>query len=457
MFLSRRYFLVLTAGAFLQPAAAGGKREMLVRSARPEDLEMPISGFSDYITPIDRFFVRSHVYTPRIEISQWRLTVGGDVTNTIALTMDDLRRLPSVELVSVLECAGNGRSFYEPSVPGLQWGHGAVGNARWRGVRLADVLKRAGVKPSAKHVLFNGADPPIGTMPDFERSIPVAKAAHPDTLLAYEMNGETLPIEHGFPLRVVVPGWAGDSWIKWLTSITVLDKDHDGFWMARAYRHPGKPVQPGTAVAPDLMQPVTSLHVKSVIAEPLDGAHVVVGQPLTIRGAAWSGDAGPVTAVEVSLDGGRRWSPATMRREQRSAFGWRLWEYRWTPARAAYYTVLARARDAAGNTQPFDQEWNPSGYAWNVVPRVGVNVVTTASTEAPRVPPVAAAIEPPSGFKSACLACHDEDVIRQQRLSRAQWDGEINKMTGWGAKVSDQDRSALLDYLAGRYGPRRRD
>ena len=457
MFLSRRSFLVLTTGAFLQPAAAGGKREMLVRSARPEDLEMPISGFSDYITPIDRFFVRSHVYTPRIEISQWRLTVGGDVTNTIALTMDDLRRLPSVELVSVLECAGNGRGFYEPSVPGLQWGHGAVGNARWRGVRLADVLKRAGVKPSAKHVLFNGADTPIGTMPDFERSIPVAKALHPDTLLAYEMNGETMPIEHGFPLRVVVPGWAGDSWIKWVTSISVLDKDHDGFWMARAYRHPGKPVQPGTAVAPDLMQPVTSLHVKSVIADPLDGAHVVVGQPLTIRGAAWSGDAGPVTAVEVSLDGGRRWSPATMRREQRSAFGWRLWEYRWTPTRAAYYTVLARARDAAGNTQPLDQEWNPSGYAWNVVPRVGVNVVNTASTEAPRVQPVAATIEPPPGFKSACLACHDEDVIRQQRLSRAQWDGEINKMTGWGAKVSDQDRSALLDYLAGRYGPRRRD
>ena len=457
MFLSRRHFLVLTAGAFLQPAAAGGKREMLVRSARPEDLEMPISGFSDYITPIDRFFVRSHVYTPRIDAGQWRLTVGGDVLNALTLTMDDLRRLPSVELVSVLECAGNGRGFYEPSVPGLQWGHGAVGNARWRGVRLADVLKRAGVKPSAKHVLFNGADTPIGTMPDFERSIPVAKAAHPGTLLAYEMNGETLPIEHGFPLRVVVPGWAGDSWIKWLTSITVLDKDHDGFWMARAYRHPGKPVQPGTAVAPDLMQPVTSLHVKSVIAEPLDGAHVVIGQPLTIRGAAWSGDAGPVAAVEVSVDGGRRWNPAAMRRDQRTDFGWRLWEYRWTPARAAYYTVLARARDAAGNTQPFDQEWNPSGYAWNVVPRVGVNVVTTASTDAPRVQPVAAAIEPPSGFKSACLACHDEDVIRQQRLSRAQWDGEINKMTGWGAKVSDQDRSALLDYLAGRYGPRRRE
>ena len=163
--------------------------EMLVRSARPEDLEMPLSGFSDYITPIDRFFVRSHVYTPRIDIGQWRLKVEGEVTSSLTLSIDDLRRLPSVELVSVLECAGNGRSFYEPSVAGLQWGHGAVGNARWRGVRLADVLNRAGLKASAKHILFNGADAPIGSMPDFERSIPVAKALHPRTMLAYEMNG----------------------------------------------------------------------------------------------------------------------------------------------------------------------------------------------------------------------------------------------------------------------------
>ena len=210
-------------------------------------------------------------------------------------------------------------------------------------------------------------------------------------------------VEHGFPLRVVVPGWAGDSWIKWLTSISVLDRDHDGFWMARAYRHPGKPVAPGTGVAPELMQPVTSLHVKSVIAGPLDGTQIVAGAPVTIHGAAWSGDAGPVTAVDVSVDGGRRWSPASMRRDQRTEFGWRLWEYRWTPARAAYHTILARARDAAGNTQPFDQEWNPSGYGWNVVPRVGVNVVNTISAETPRVLPASSTIEPPPAYKSACL------------------------------------------------------
>jgi len=244
---------------------------MLSRAARPEDLEMPLSGFSDYITPVEHFFVRTHVYVPTVNLNSWRLRVDGEVTTPLTLTMEDLRKLPPVELVSVAECAGNGRAFYEPPVPGLQWGNGAVGNGRWRGVRLADVLRRAGVKASAKEILFDAADVPIGTMPDFQRSIPVKKATDNNTILAYEMNGETLPAKHGFPLRVVAPGWAGDSWVKWVTSIRVLEKEHDGFWMKGAYRHPGKPVAPGTAVPAEQMQPVTSLRVKSVIASPLDG------------------------------------------------------------------------------------------------------------------------------------------------------------------------------------------
>jgi DMSO/TMAO reductase YedYZ molybdopterin-dependent catalytic subunit len=454
--LSRRHLFMLAAGALLQQGADPVTREMLVRSGRPDDREMPMSGFLDYITPIDRFFVRSHVYTPTIDLNAWRLAVNGDVATPLTLSMDDLRRLPASEIVSVLECAGNGRGFYEPSMPGLQWGHGAVGNGRWRGVRLADVLKRAGVRESAKEILVNGADVPVGTMPDFQRSIPMAKALDPRTVLAYEMNGVTLPVKHGFPLRVVVPGWAGDSWIKWVTSISVLDREHDGFWMARAYRHPGRPVPPGTAVPPERMQPVTSLRIKSVIAEPLDGSQAAPNRMTTIRGAAWSGDAGPVASVEVSVDGGRTWNAASMRRDQRTEYGWRLWQYAWTPSREAYYTILARARDAAGNAQPFDQEWNPSGYAWNVVPRVGVSVVNGPLDQPPPARSQTSDDAPPGVLKQACLACHGDDVIRQQRLTRAQWDAEITKMTGWGAKVSNEDRSVLLDYLAGRYGPRRR-
>ena len=429
---------------------------MVVRSACPQDLEMPLQAFSEYITPFERFFVRTHVYTPHINVSDWRLRVDGDVTTRLALTMDDLRRLPAVELVSVLECAGNGRGFYEPSVPGLQWTNGAVGNGRWRGTRLGDVLHHAGIKASAKEILFNGADVPIGTMPDFQRSIPVAKALGPDTLLAYEMNGELLPVEHGFPLRVVVPGWAGDSWIKWLSSISILNREHDGFWMARAYRHPGKPVQPGISFAPEKMQPITSLRVKSVIAAPLSGAQIIAGTSATIRGVAWSGDVAPIATVEVSVDGGRSWKTARMQRDQRTKFGWRLWEYDWMPSREAYYTILARARDTAGNTQPFEQEWNPSGYSWNVVPKIGVNVVNQLSGDMPPAQRRTSGNEQPAALKSICVSCHEDDVIRQQRLTRAQWDNEINKMVSWGAKVSVEERDVLLEYLATAYGPRPR-
>ena len=445
----------MAAGALLR-AEDRAKRDMLVRSTRPEDLEMALSGFADYITPIEHFFVRTHVYVPTVNADEWRLRVDGEVAMPLTLSVEDLKKLPPVDLVSVVECAGNGRGLYEPSVPGLQWRNGSVGNARWRGVRLAEVLKRAGIKDSGKEVLFDGADVPLGTMPDFQRSIPVKKALDANTLLAYEMNGETLPVKHGFPLRVVAPGWASDSWTKWLTSIRVLDKEHDGFWMKSAYRHPGKPVAPGSAVPPDQMQPVTSLRVKSVIAAPLDGAQALLGRPLTMRGVAWSGDAGPVTAVDVSIDGGRNWKPAALHQGQQTQFGWRQWDFNWTPSQEAYYTILARARDAAGNTQPFDQEWNPSGYGWNVVPRVGVDVVKELSSAPQPAQPSVAQAAPPVGFRNACLVCHEDDVIRQQRLTRAQWDRELKKMTGWGARIKDEEREGFLDYLFANYGPRPR-
>jgi DMSO/TMAO reductase YedYZ molybdopterin-dependent catalytic subunit len=456
MKIPRRNLLFL-AGASLLRGDDRPKLDMLVRSGRPEDLEMPFSGFSDYITPIEHFFVRTHVYVPKVNLDSWRLRVEGELAMPLTLTMEGLSKLPPVELVSVVECAGNGRGFYNPPVPGLQWESGAVANGRWKGVRLADVLKLAGIKDSAKDILFDGADVPLGAMPDFQRSIPVKKVLASNTILAYEMNGETLPAEHGFPLRVVAPGWASDSWVKWLTSIRVLDREHDGFWMKGSYRHPGKPVAPGTAVPMDQMQPVTSLRVKSVNAAPLDGSQAMAGMPITIRGVAWSGDAGPVTAVDVSVDAGRTWKPAALRQDQRTQFGWRQWEIHWMPTREAYHTILARARDAAGNTQPLDQEWNPSGYEWNVVSRVGVDVVKELSGISQATQTSGSNMVQPAALKGPCAVCHDDDVIRQQRLTRAQWGREISKMAGWGAKVKDEDRAGLLDYLFTNYGPRPRN
>lgn len=426
---------MLTLGGALAAPALAEKRDMIVRSTRPTDLEMPLSAFRDWITPVEHFFVRSHHYTPKIDAAAWRLEVAGQVSQPLTLTLAELKQMPSVELVSVLECAGNGRGLYEPSMPGLQWEHGSVGNAKWRGVPLSALLKRAGVKAEAKHVLFDGADVPVGKQPEFQRTIPVAKAMAKETLLAYDMNGAALDIEHGFPLRVVVPGWAGDSWVKWVTRIEVLDKEFDGFFMKTGYRHPGKGVKPGTPVKPEEMRSVEEIQIKSVIAE--------LG-PKTI-GTAWSGES-PVAGVEVSVDQGRTWKPARIT-SAKTPFGWVTWEFDWTPPQG-YYVMMARARDAKGRTQPFSQEWNPSGYQWNVAHR--------RENDPPVMTAGAFERQAPAAFRAACMACHDETVIAQQRLTVPQWDAEVAKMERWGARVKPEERGELIQYLAGRFGYRKR-
>jgi hypothetical protein len=290
-------------------------------------------------------------------------------------------------------------------------------------------------------------------MADFQRSIPVKKALDANTLLAYEMNGAPLPVKHGFPLRAVVPGWAGDSWAKWLTNIRVLSEPANGFWMKNAYLRPPKPVAPGTVVPAADMIPVTSLRVKSVIAAPSSGANVDAGKPVAIQGAAWSGDGGAVSGVEVSTDRGRTWKPARLT-SPLTQFGWRLWEFLWTPASDGHYTILSRARDMRGDVQPLVQEWNPSGYLWNVVARVDVQVGRSPGA-APSTSDNLPSLSEPAGFRETCLVCHDADVIRQQRLTRAQWEREIDKMTTWGARVQPQQRQTLLDYLQQLAGPRK--
>ncbi len=426
MKLSRRAMFAAAAGAFV--ANAQKKTGMITLSQRPEDLEMSLDGFKDYITPFEHFFVRTHVYVPTVKLDDWRLKVDGEVGNPLTLTMADLKKMPSVDMVAVVECAGNGRANFRPTVPGLQWSTGSVGNARWRGVRLGDVLKRAGIKPSAVEVLFDGADQPIGKMQDFRRTITAKKALHEDTLLAYEMNGVAIPEKHGFPLRVIPAGWASDSWVKWVTSITVLDKEFDGFWMKNAYRKPDFHVEPGAAVPLDQMKPVTSLNVKSVVYSTNGDV---------ARGVSWSGDHGPVVAVDVSTDGGASWAPATLRGRE-TKYGWRQWDCKVPPHSKA---VWARARDASGAVQPMAQEWNPSGYGFNTI---------VAPDALPRN---AASPEMPQAMKSACMSCHRDDVITQQHLTRAQWDREITKMTNWGAEVKPDDRDKLLDFLSANFKP----
>jgi sulfite oxidase len=441
--MNRRKFLLAAGGA----AVAGfSQSPLIVRSPRPADLEMPLDGFKDWITPVERFFVRCHTYVPeRPSLTEWKLKLDGVVNQPLALSMDDLKKLPRVELVGVLECAGNGRSFYQPRVAGTQWAFGSVGNARWTGVRFRDVLAKAGLKDSARDILLDGADVPLGTMPKFQRTIPVKKALDPDTLLAYEMNGQPLTVEHGFPVRLIAPGWAGDSWVKWLQHVEVLDHEFEGFWMKTAYRHPPNHVEPGSTVDAAAMVPVTDLSVKSVIATP--GGWVRPGR-VRISGTAWS-NGSPVAKVDVSVDSGKTWRRAKLGKDN-SRYAWRLWELDWT-AEAGKYTLLARATNADGQTQPLNQEWNPSGYLWNVAQRFDVEVRNT--DPARHAVGFDMLLSRPSSYQAACLACHDESMMTQQRLTRAQWEREVNKMTGWGARIKAEDREAILKYLADNFKP----
>jgi DMSO/TMAO reductase YedYZ molybdopterin-dependent catalytic subunit len=446
MTITRRQLLNLAAGAGLATRFASAD-DLMINSANPKDFEMTLAGFNDWITPNEHFFVRCHHYTPDVKLSEWSLKIDGVVDHPLSLSLNELKKLPRVSQVAVLECAGNGRAFYEPRLPGMQWKYGGVANGKWSGVRLTDVLKRAGLRGSATEVLFDGEDVPIGKMPKFQRTITVQKAMHADTLLAFELNGAPIPMDHGFPLRLIVPGWAGDSWVKWVKHIEVLDHEFDGFWMKTAYRHPPKPVAPGTAVPPDQMVPVTDLPLKSVIATPA-GNWVAPGL-VKISGAAWS-NGRPVAGVEVSTDGGRNWKAAKLGRNQ-SQYAWRLWELDWRPTEGNY-RLIARAKDADGNTQPMEQQWNPSGYLWNVAAPKDVAVSRTEQMPAASTASAPAA-ELPTGYKAACLTCHQEDIIRMQRLTPAQWDREVNKMVGWGAEIKPDEKESILNYLKTNFKP----
>jgi sulfite oxidase len=348
-----------------------GKERLIVRSLRPEDLETPVALLNSWITPNDLFYVRSHLYAPHLKPDAWTLKVDGEVERPLTLRLDELKQLPRTTVTVTLECAGNGRAFFDPPVAGIQWEKGAVGTARWTGARLGDVLKQAGVKAAAKYVAFDGADRPIGKMPDFIRNVPLDKALHPDTVLAYEMNGEPLPVLHGFPLRAVVPGWEGAYAVKWLTHIQVIDREHESFWVKTAYRYPTKRVAPGASVEAKDMAPLTGLVVKSFINSPLDGAAVKAGA-LRVTGFAWAGE-DDIAQVEISTDNGSSWQPARLGKDQ-ARYAWRQFEHEWRVTEPGSYLIMSRATDSRGRVQPVAAQWNPSGYLWNVIDRVRIHV-----------------------------------------------------------------------------------
>jgi DMSO/TMAO reductase YedYZ molybdopterin-dependent catalytic subunit len=349
--------------------ALPGKKPLIKLSYRPPNYETPLEDLRSPITANDAFYVRYHLSDiPEISAEKWRLTIGGDGANGEArLTLDELKRMPAAEVVAVNQCSGNRRGLFQPHVPGIEWGYGAMGCARWKGARLKDVLDKVGIKKDSVEIVLDGADgPPLDKTPDFVKSIPVWKAMEETTLIAYEMNGQPLPHFNGYPARLVLPGWTGTYWMKHLVSIRAVMKPFDGFWMKSAYRIP---VGKFPVVARFISQetqgntPITEMVVNSLITSHHDGVAVKAG-PVTVSGIAWDGGYG-IRGVEVSLDGGKSWVSA-MLGEDLGRFAFRPWSYEFMTTSGAN-TVMARATNAIGQGQTAQLILNPAGYHHNVM------------------------------------------------------------------------------------------
>jgi len=349
--------------------------QLRVLSQDPLCSAASLSYLDESVTPTSLFFVRNHFAVPRIDTPSWSLSVWGEVERPAMLRYDDLKQMPSKEVVCLLECAGNSRATMQPAAEGVPWDHGAVGTARWTGVPVRIVLEEAILRPGATDVLFEGADfgkektAPGALAPrelSYSMSLPVEKALHPDTLLAYEMNGEALPPEHGHPVRLLVPGWYGMASVKWLVNIRVLNQPFRGFHENDYYVF----VAEGSTDSA-MGGRVSSIRVKSLITWPGRGELLSPGTH-RIHGVAWSG-MGPVSQVELSTDDSRTWHAAAVQ-EARSPYAWQHWEYEWETVRPGYYLIRARATDSQGNVQPLHAPWNFRGYAVNSIHVVPVTV-----------------------------------------------------------------------------------
>lgn len=371
----------LPSGALESAAleALPGKKPLIKRSFRPPNYETPLEYFNQLFTPNDAFFVRYHLANiPELKAAEWKLEVGGEAAQKpFTLTLEQLKKeFEPVELAAVNQCSGNRRGMFEPHVTGVEWGYGAMGNARWKGARLKDVLARAGISKDAVEVAFDGADEAIlDKTPDFVKSIPAWKALDENTLVAWEMNGEPLPQWNGFPARVVVPGWTATYWMKHVVSIRALAQPLKGFWMASAYRIPkGKfpLVDRFVTQETEANTPITEMVVNSLITNLRDGQKVPPGRPVEVKGIAWDSGYG-IRTVEVSTDGGRTWRGAELGKDA-GRFSWRQWSYAFKPDRKGPLGVMARATNRQGSTQTFELILNPAGYHHNLVQRVEINV-----------------------------------------------------------------------------------
>jgi DMSO/TMAO reductase YedYZ molybdopterin-dependent catalytic subunit len=354
------------------------KLPLVLLTDRAVQLETPRNYFLSAFTPNDAFYVRWHLETipNTVDLKEWRLRVEGNVEKPLALSMDELvSRFPAVSVAAVNQCSGNSRSRLQPRVPGGQWGNGAMGNARWTGAKLSDILAAAGPKAGSVQVQFEGLDRGKGPegfpSNEFMKSLDLANPVLGECIVAYTMNGAPLPMLNGFPARLVVPGHFATYWVKALEHIRVLEKPDENFWMKTAYKIPTTPR--GSTTPDDVkagkvaMAPIGRMPVRSFLIAPDGSDKIPAHLPVTLRGIAFSGY-GRVTKVEVSTDDGAAWREARLG-EEFGAYSFRTWEHDWKPPHAGAFRVAVRATDEKGNVQPDEGVWNPGGYLWNKIER----------------------------------------------------------------------------------------
>lgn len=354
---------------------AGKDKSMQWHSERPLTGSVPAHEHDFEFSPNDRMFVRNNLLTPVLDAGTHRLSVKGLVGKELTFSIADLQKaFPVVTMAGMVECAGAGRSNYVPRASGTPWGAtGGMGCPQWTGVRLRDVLEAAGLGGKAAHVAGQGGDPgAVATAAPVIRSIPMAKAMDENTLVAWGMNGGPLPAVHGFPLRLLVPGWVGSASTKWLHTLTVLDAPFKGTYMNNSYVTPKYPVKPGEKMPADTVS-TQAWPIKSMITSPAPDSSHKGNQQITVRGKAWVGE-GRVSHVDVSWDEGVTWHRASLKRAK-DKYAWSTFSYEFQPQRFGYVTFLARATDDRGNMQPVTPLWNPLGYFWNGIHRVGVMIV----------------------------------------------------------------------------------
>ena len=362
----------------LTPLGSSFATELIQRSERPPNLETPLPWLAPdgLMTPNEHFFTRYHLAAiPKVDANAWRLELKGELTKPMRFSLAELKKFKQVEIVALAYCSGNRRRMVEPRVPGVQWNVGAMGNARWRGVRLKDLLQAAGIKPGAVELVFDGADGPVlAQTPDFRKSLPLKKAVDENTLVALEMNGRPLPQNQGFPARLVVPGWTATYWVKHLTSIEAIDRPFEGFWMKSAYRIPKGKFPGETFPSQEQAEsaPITSIVVNSLITNVSESQKVKRGRELVLKGLAWDGGSG-IAKVEISDDGGRTWAPAELEKDY-GKFSWRGFHFSRKWGEPGLKQLLTRATNVAGETQGATLVANKGGYHHNLMQSLKVLV-----------------------------------------------------------------------------------